>query len=270
MIPADLHNHTHISHGEASAAQMYAAACRAPLEYYGFSEHSPLPPGFSCPLYLGDLAADFPSYVREVLALKETGSGPQVLLGAELDWIPSNPGWMRDFAAAYPFDYLIGGLHFLERLAVGSPKNWDCPEEEKFRRYAAYYREMARMAASGLVDVVAHPDFIKVRSYASFQAWLGLPESRALIRETLTVMKKAGVALEISSAGLRKEFEEPYPAPAIMALAAETGVPIAFGSDAHNTTDTVSGFDRLAEYARSFGFTQSLIFEKRQKRALPF
>lgn len=76
MILADLHNHTRISHGEASAAQMYAAAARAPLEYYGFSEHSPLPPGFSCPLYHGDLAADFPAYVRDVLALKETGAGP--------------------------------------------------------------------------------------------------------------------------------------------------------------------------------------------------
>lgn len=83
-------------------------------------------------------------------------------------------------------------------------------------------------------------------------------------------MKKAGVALEISSAGLRKEFEEPYPAPPIMALAAELGVAVTFGSDAHTTADTVSGFDRLAAYARSFGFTKSLIFEKRQKRALPF
>lgn len=270
MILADLHNHTRISHGEASAAEMYEAACRAPLAYYGFSEHSPLPPGFACPLYLGDLAADFPGYVREVLALKGSAAGPRVLLGAELDWIPSNPGWMRDFVAAYPFDYLIGGLHFLDRLAVGSPKNWDCAEEEKFRRYAAYYKEMARMAASGLVDVVAHPDFIKVRSYASFQAWLELPQSRELIRETLAVMKKAGVALEISSAGLRKDFEEPYPAPAIMALAAELGLPVTFGSDAHNTTDTVSGFDMLAEYARSFGFTQSLIFQARKPHVLAF
>ncbi len=270
MILADLHNHTRISHGEASAAQMYAAACRTPLEYYGFSEHSPLPPGFACPLYRGDLAADFPDYVREVLALKEAATGPKVLLGAELDWIPSNPGWMRDFVAAYPFDYLIGGLHFLDRLAVGSPKNWDCAEEEKTRRYAAYYREMARMAASGLVDVVAHPDFIKVRSYESFQAWLDLPESRELIRKTLAVMKKAGVALEISSAGLRKDFEEPYPAPAIMALAAELGVPVAFGSDAHTTADTVSGFDRLAEYARSFGYAQSLFFLARKPYFLDF
>lgn len=270
MILADLHNHTRISHGEASAAQMYAAASRVPLDYYGLSEHSPLPPGFSCPLYHGDLAADFPGYVREVLALKETGAGPRVLLGAELDWIPSNPGWMRDFAAAYPFDYLIGGLHFLDRLAVGSPKNWECAEAEKFRRYTAYYREMARMAASGLVDVVAHPDFIKVRSYESFHAWLALPESRELIRAALKVMKKAGVALEISSAGLRKEFEEPYPAPAIMALAADLGVAVAFGSDAHNTRDTVSGFDRLAGYARSFGYAQSMLFQARKPYFLAF
>ena len=60
MILADVHNHTLISHGEASAAQMYEAARRLGLGWYGFSEHSPLPPGYACPLYHGALAGAFP------------------------------------------------------------------------------------------------------------------------------------------------------------------------------------------------------------------
>ncbi len=143
MILADVHNHTLISHGEASAAQMYEAARRLGLAWYGFSEHSPLPPGYACPLYHGDLAGDFPGYVDEVLALRELfhlPGAPRVLLGMELDWIPSRMPYMRELAARWPFDYVIGGLHFLGMLAVGSPKNWGRgeSEEERYRRFAAY------------------------------------------------------------------------------------------------------------------------------------
>lgn len=275
MILADVHNHTLISHGEASAAQMHKAARRLGLAWYGFSEHSPLPPGYACPLYHGDLAGDFPGYVEEVLALRAHSplpGAPRVLLGMELDWIPSRMPYMRELAARWPFDYVIGGLHFLDMLAVGSPKNWGQgeSEEERCRRFAAYYREMTAMVRSGLMNIVAHPDFIKVRCWGSFQAWLAAPGSLDLIRETLTAMRETGVALEVSSAGLRKDFAEPYPAPPVMRLAAELGVNISFGSDAHATADVAFGFDQLAAYARSFGYAQSVIFVGRKPRFLPF
>ncbi len=271
MILADVHNHTSISHGEATAAQMYEAAQARGLRWYGFSEHSPLPPGYACPLYHGDLAGDFPRYVEEALRLKSAGS-PRVLLGMELDWIPSHMPYMRELAARWPFDYVIGGLHFLGSLAVGSPGNWNQgeSEEERHARFAAYYREMKAMARSGLMNIVAHPDFIKVRCPESFHAWLDRPGSLELIRETLCAMREGGVALEVSSAGLRKEFAEPYPAPAIMRLAVEEGVNISFGSDAHSTADVAFAFDHLAAYARSFGYARSVVFQARQPFHLPF
>ena len=61
MICADVHNHTIASHGLATVGQMFAAAQARNLAWYGFSEHSPLPPGYSCPLYKGDLAVTFPA-----------------------------------------------------------------------------------------------------------------------------------------------------------------------------------------------------------------
>ena len=71
MICADVHNHTIASHGLATVGEMYAAAKERNLRWYGFSEHSPLPPGYSCPLYKGDLAVTFPAYAAEVMALRE-------------------------------------------------------------------------------------------------------------------------------------------------------------------------------------------------------
>ena len=79
------------------------------------------------------------------------------------------------------------------------------------------------MVRSGLMNIVAHPDFIKVRCWESFHAWLAMPGSLDLIRETLTAMRETGVALEVSSAGLRKDFAEPYPAPPHYAPGRRTG-----------------------------------------------
>ena len=281
MICADIHNHTLASHGLATVGEMFAAAQARKLVWYGFSEHSPLPPGYSCPLYKGDLAVTFPAYAAEVMALREQTAGhagggqsgaPRVLLGMELDWLPVNMPWMRDAVSRYPFDYIIGGLHFVGDVPVGSPRSWG-PEVERpqrFARYDAYYEAMQELAASGMVDVVAHPDFIKVCCYEDFQTWLALPGSTDRVAAALEAMRATDTAMEVSSAGLRKPFHEPYPGPAIMRLAADLGLTISFGSDAHNIQDTGSHFDTLAEYAASYGFARSRIFIGRQPLELDF
>ena len=280
MICADVHNHTIASHGLATVGEMYAAAKERNLRWYGFSEHSPLPPGYSCPLYKGDLAVTFPAYAAEVMALREQtaclpgtqSASPRVLMGMELDWLPVNMPWMRDVIGHYPFDYIIGGLHFVGEVPVGSPRCWGPVVErhERFARYDAYYEIMQGLAASGMVDVVAHPDFIKVCCYDDFQAWLALPGSTDRIAAVLEAMRSTDTAMEVSSAGLRKPFHEPYPGPAIMRLAADLGLTISFGSDAHNTQDTGSHFSELAAYAAAYGFSRSRICVGRERLELDF
>ena len=280
MICADVHNHTIASHGLATVGEMFAAAKARNLQWYGFSEHSPLPPGYSCPLYKGDLAVTFPTYAAEVMALREQtaclpgtqSASPRVLMGMELDWLPVNMPWMRDVIGHYPFDYIIGGLHFVGEVPVGSPRCWGPVVErhERFARYDAYYEIMQGLAASGMVDVVAHPDFIKVCCYDDFQAWLALPGSTDRIAAVLEAMRSTDTAMEVSSAGLRKPFHEPYPGPAIMRLAADLGLTISFGSDAHNTQDTGSHFSELAAYAAAYGFSRSRICVGRERLALDF
>jgi histidinol-phosphatase (PHP family) len=142
--------------------------------------------------------------------------------------------------------------------------------QQRFARYAAYYQAMAELAASAMTDVIAHPDFIKVCCYDDFQAWLAQPGSLDRVAAALEAMRATDTAMEVSSAGLRKSFHEPYPGPAIMRLAADLGLALSFGSDAHNTADTVSHFDELAAYAASFGFTKNRICVERERRELQF
>ena len=109
------------------------------------------------------------------------------------------------------------------------------------------------MIRSGLFNIAAHPDLIKFLRGA-IPHLLAKAESAAQIRRCLTALRDAGMAMEISSAGLRKACREIYPAPPIMALAAELGLPVSFASDAHGVDDVAHGFARLGSYAKAFGF----------------
>ena len=235
MIVADVHNHTNASHGKASVGEMYAAAKDRGLAVYGFSEHSPRPEAYSYPVeYREHLRQNFVCYASEVMQLRALSGSPKVLLGMELDWFPSERPFMEAAVAAYPFDYIIGGIHFLGSWGFDfTQDDWKISPQQCYTRYENYFRTLADMARSGLVDIAAHPDIIKLYSVDVFHQWLAMPESLALISEALTAIRDNGLVMEISSAGLRKPCNEIYPHPAIMKLASELGVKISFGSDAH-------------------------------------
>lgn len=245
---------------------------RAGLDWFGISEHSPLPAGFSCGLYAGNLDCEFPRLARQVMAMRSHGERPRLLLGMELDWIPSRRAYMESLCAAWPFDYVLGSLHYLDGISVGSAASWprDMGRDAREERFFAYYREMAAMAASGLVNIASHPDFVKLRCHEDFGRWLERPESLSAVGDALSALDGNGAAMELSSAGIRQPFAEPYPAPAIMRLARKLGLMISFASDAHECADIARGFDELAAYARSFGFEKSVVFVRRRPLELRF
>ena len=179
---------------------------------------------------------------------------PLPLLGVELDWLPDYPRHMCRFLSCWPFSYVIGSLHYVGLFPVARPNTWTDGREAAYARYREYYEEMARMAASGLVNVASHPDFIKRASCDLFHAWLREEGSLDVVAGAVQAMADNGVIMEVSSAGLRQPFAEPYPCPAIMRLAADFGVDVCLASDAHDKADVGAGLADVARYARSFGF----------------
>ena len=78
------------------------------------------------------------------------------------------------------------------------------------------------------------------------------------------------MVLEINVAGYRKPCEEPYPSPSILKAAFELGIPITFGSDAHNP-EQVGLFRKEAEdLARSIGYTECATFNNRKRTMVAF
>ena len=266
MILADLHTHTRYSHGSDTHAAMHAAAVARGLTLLGFSEHSPRPAGFDYTHeYREQLTRHLPDYVREVQELKTANAhGPcRVLFGMEMDWLEGQEDYTRQGCAAYNFDYLLGSVHFVGHWGFDDgAEPWKAfSQEECEQHYRAYFSAWIAMLRSGLFNIAAHPDLIKIFSVEQFHIWLAKPESMALVRQGLTALRDAGMSMEVSSAGLRKACREIYPAPPIMAAAAELGLQISFASDAHGTADVGYGFARLASYAKAFGFTRHTVFD---------
>lgn len=274
MITVDLHTHTSHSHGQATVEEMFATAIDRGMEIFGFSEHSPRPLGYSYPKdYKEKLTAGFPRYVDEVRALADARQdGRTVLLGLEMDWLPGQEPFTAETIARYPFDYIIGGIHFLGTWGFDcTVDDWKALSPEQTNdTFERYFDSLRRMAASGMFHVAAHPDIIKIFAVDAFHEWLDRPESRRRVHDALATLRAAGMAMEISSAGLRKLCKEIYPCPAIMEMARELELPVTFGSDAHCTSTVAWGFDQLAEYARGFGYTHSVWFRKGVMQQRPF
>lgn len=276
MIRTDLHMHTRHSHGRDTTEAMYGAARAAGMELIGFSEHSPRPLGYDyAHEYRDRLAAELPDYVREVLALRDGAredGGPRVLFGMEMDWLDGAEDFVRAACAAYDFDYLIGSVHFLGTWGFDDVmETWQAfSQEELEERYEAYFAAWRRMIASGLFQIAAHPDLIKIFSADGFHRWLATPRAAEVIAGSLEELRDAGMAMEISSAGLRKPCREIYPAPPFMILARRLGLPVTFASDAHVTEDAGYAFPRLETYARAFGFTESVSFRRGVMTRHPF
>ena len=200
MITADIHTHTQYFHGKNTVKEMYALACEKNLKYYGFSEHTPLPEGFACLLYReGDMKIAFNNYVQDVLALKKEveeynktaeKKKPQVLLGMELDFTPNHTTYMENLINSYPFDYVIGTVHFINDENIGRWKANEIPLEERFLFYERYYAFIAELAKWGKTDIIAHPDFVKIHSIDSFHAWLKQDRAIKCLHETFKIIKR--------------------------------------------------------------------------------
>jgi histidinol-phosphatase (PHP family) len=110
-----------------------------------------------------------------------------------------------------------------------------------------------------MVDVLAHADVIKK---AGLRPAAELLEE--LYRPVVAAAAASGVAVEVSSAGLRRAAAEIFPAPSFLAMFRGAGVPITLASDAHYPEDAAAGHDEVVGAARAAGYESYLRFASRR------
>ena len=213
------------------------------------------------PLWLSFAHDDLDQYcafVREETDLR---------LGIEADFIPGSEDRIANLLDARDFDYVVGSVHFIGERAVDiddfSVWTGDQSPEQIWRRY---FQTLGEAARSGLFDILAHPDLVKV-----WGRQRPLPEGdlRRYYELAIDGIAESGVAVEISTAGLRKHAQEIYPAPAFLEMCLEAGAPIALSSDAHRPEDLGADYERALELLNQLGVDELCMFERRTRRLEP-
>lgn len=188
-------------------------------------------------------------------------------LGIEADWIPGREDRMASLLEAREWDYVVGSVHFLADRGVDSDYggDWDVWDTARSADevWRGYFEALAEAARSGLYDIMAHPDLVKVWGQAR-----PLPERdlRFYYEPAVEAMIEGGVAAELSTAGLRKAVGELYPAPALMEMLVDAGVPIALSSDAHEPDHLGFRYEDATAYLADHGVTEIAVFERRRRR----
>ena len=211
-------------------------------------------------------ASDLGAYVAKVEQARRDHPGLVIRLALEVDYFPNGEAWIRELTARHPWDYLIGAVHYIS-------DSWEIDNPAKISRWkgrdplevwTAYFERLTMAAESGLFDIIAHADLPKKFGFYPKE------DCTPLFTRFLEAAKAHDLAMELNTAGLRKDCKEIYPSPAIVRLAWQMGVPITFASDAHAPGEVGMNFAEAVQLARSAGYTRSCRFAKRQREELPF
>lgn len=199
-------------------------------------------------------------YVREETDLK---------LGIEVDFLPGREDRLANLLERYDWDYVIGSVHFVGDHAIDvdgvSFDVWRhaATAEQVWRRY---FETLAEAAGSGLFDILAHPDLVKV-----WGSRRPSPDGdpRRLYEPAIAAMADTGVAVEVSTAGLRKPVGELYPGPALLEMIADAGCPVALSSDAHVPEQLGFEYEKAVAALDGVGIRELSVFDRRERRQEP-
>jgi histidinol-phosphatase (PHP family) len=264
-LPPDYHMHTPLCHHAVGEPVDYARhAVAVGLTEIGFSDHSPM------------LRDDFDNwrmrhdqldeYVAKVRRAQQEFPQLTIRLALEVDYLPGHEAWIRDLAARHPWDYFIGSVHYVsDSWAIDDPSKlseWKHRDADEV--WAAYFERLTMAAESKLFEIIGHTDLPKKFGHR--------PTANCVphYERFLKAARQGGCAIELNTAGLRKDCREIYPSREILALAFAACVPITFGSDAHKPEEVGLNFAEAMQLARAVGYRESCQFTQRQRRLIAF
>lgn len=271
--------HMHFEYGdydERWTQGFFDAAARRGLDEIGISEHSHTFPEFE-QLYYDDLRLDdspvgrfqrgwlkknkFKHSLDDYFAFMSTlRSKHKVKIGIEVCNFRDQSA-VEKILGRRQFDYVIGSVHFLDGWGFDASALIDEWSRHELRElYDRYAREVERLAASGLYDILGHPFNLRL-----FNVLPNFDETEYLERAA-RALKAADMAVDVNTGTkYRYPIGEISPYPKFMKIAAELGLPIIISSDAHQPEDCGRYVDEAIEYVRGFGYQTVCRFDQRKR-----
>ncbi|CAK8053592.1 histidinol-phosphatase HisJ [Eupransor demetentiae] len=274
MRKKDGHTHTIYSH-HGSQEQLSAYLDRAielGFDEYVVTEHAPLPAPFllsfnqpekaryDSALYDRELK-DYQSLVEEAQA--KYGQQIKIKRGFEVDYFADYEDEIQVFLEKEKgwWDEIVLSVHFLpDKKGDLAAIDYDAETFEQyfgpdldqpqqlFARYFQAIEDSIRFADRlGIKVRVGHLTLIRI-----YQKRFDLPdfspEVQAQIDRILALIKAGGHEIDYNAAGFRKKDNgESYPTAAIVQRAKRLGIPLVYGSDAHQVADLGLHYEEISE-----------------------
>lgn len=181
-------------------------------------------------------AKSLDEYISLIENVKSREYPIKISFGLEICWFEQYEREIAQLAKSYPFDYLLGSVHWIDNWTFNQRKyQWKGRNINQI--YKRYFELQESLVQSGIFDVCAHPDLIMCHSlYPDYD----LTEAYQSLCRTA---KQNSVALELNSArgksiGINEDFFN---------IAVREGVSFTAGSDAHSPQDTGKGIKEICQ-----------------------
>jgi histidinol-phosphatase (PHP family) len=264
-LPPDYHMHTPLCrHATGEPVDYAKRALEIGLTEIGFSDHSPM------------LRDDFDNwrmrfdqldeYVEKIRKAQKDFPQLAIRLALEVDFLPGGEDWIRELAARHPWDYFIGSVHYVsDSWAIDDPQKLsEWKNRDSFEVWQIYFERLTKAAESKLFEIIGHADLPKKFGHKPNR------DCKPLYENFLKAANKSCCAIELNTAGLRKDCKEIYPSREILELAFQKDALICFGSDAHAPEEVGMNFAAAIQLAREVGYKRSLRFAKRERQLVSF
>ncbi len=188
-------------------------------------------------------------------------------LGIEADFIPGREDRVASFLDARDWDFVVGSIHFVGDGALDHPDYdiWGMGQGAD-KVWGTYFTWLGELARTGQYDILAHPDLVK-----HWGRRRPFPDGdlRRFYELAMDGIAESGIAIELSTAGLRKPIGELYPSSQFLAMCLEAGNPVALSSDAHTPEHLGYGYDEALKFLADHGVSELAVFERRERRLVP-
>ncbi len=259
IYKTDYHLHTRFSDGKAAPEDYIAPAVAAGLKEIGFSEHFTL---FREPLGWSMNSSGIQPYVSYIENLKDKTSVIKVKTGLEVDYFPGREEEIYSCIGQVDLDYVLGSVHYLGASTVDAgPEFYEGKNINHL--FETYFDRVSEAAASGLFDIMAHCDLIRIYGFKP------TTDQEPLYRKLAKSFKMHDVAFEVNTNGRNRPVGDFYPERQFLKIFREEDVPVCVNSDAHLPSRVGQFFDEAYELIREAGYTEMAVFEKRERFMIP-
>ncbi len=260
----DYHMHSNFSCDcKATMAEMCKSAIAQEILEIGFTEHYDLHPQEPC----RDWFRPEPWWAELQRCRAEFGDRLIIRAGLEVGEPHLYSAEMTALLARYPFDYVLGSLHWVGRHNMFDVNYFKAHAPEV--AYSTFFVELEKMTRHGGFDVLSHFDVLIRTAHAVYGDYAAT-DYEDLIRPVLRNCIDQGIALDLNTSALRKRANVLTPNLDILRWYVELGGErVTLGSDAHKPIDIGSHLDVAIAIAKAAGLRYLTYFAARQAELRP-